>query len=153
MNVRSLPWLTLGMLTGILLGFQIHKGDAQAPLILGAVGTLLGLVGFSVVSAAHRAWKIDASTTNYVPILGAMLGAICGGLVGALSGFGRLMISIFNSDLPERDFRTFFGAIGGVFLGALLGACLVSAIPSLLRRRKTRHEDAARHNHGEANST
>lgn len=137
----------------MLLGFQFGKGDAQAPLIVGAVGALLGLVGFSLVSALHRAWKIDVSTTNYGAILGAMLGAICGGFVGALSGFGRLMISIFNSDLPERDFRIFFGAIGGVFLGALFGACLVSAIAPLFRRRKTRHGETAELNHGQANST
>ncbi len=136
MNVRFLPWLTFGVLLGLLLGIVSGKGDPRAPLFVGAVGAVLGLVGFFAVSALHSALKIDASKTNFFAILGALLGAICGGVVGALSDFGRLMISIFNPDLPEQDFRVFFGATGGVVLGALFGACLVSAIAPLFSRRK-----------------
>ena len=153
MNIRFLPWLTLGVLLGVLLGIAFGKGDPRAPLFVGAVGALLGFVGFFAVSAVHRAWKIDASKTNYLAIVGALLGALCGGVIGALSGLGRLMISVFNPDLPERDFGAFFGAIGGVVLGALFGACLVSAIAPLLRRRKPPHEETAGNNHSEANTT
>jgi hypothetical protein len=84
------------------LGIAFGKGDPRAPLFVGAVGALLGLVGFFAVSAAHRACKIDASKTNYLAILGALLGAICGGVIGALSVFGRLVISIFNPDCQWR---------------------------------------------------
>jgi hypothetical protein len=153
MNLRFLPWLIFGVLVGLLLGFQFGKGDSQAPLIVGAVGGFLGLVGFSAVSAVHRAWKIDASKTDYFAILGALLGAICGGVTGALSGIGRLMLSIFNPDLPERDWGAFFGAVGGILLGAFFGACLVSAIAPLLSRRRPRHGESAVHKHSEANST
>jgi len=38
--------------------------------------------------------------------------------VGARSGFGRVMISIFNPELPEQDFGALFGAVGGGILGA-----------------------------------
>ena len=141
MNIRFLPWLTFGLLLGLLLGIAFGKGDPRAPLFVGAFGGLLGIVGFCAVSAVHKAWKIDASKTNYLAIPGALLGAICGGVIGALGGFGRLMISIFNPDLPERDFRVFFGATGGIILGALFGACLVSAVAPLFRSRKTRHEE------------
>ncbi|MCH2202237.1 MAG: hypothetical protein MK102_09715 [Fuerstiella sp.] len=153
MNGRLFPWLTFGVLLGSLLGMAFGKGDPRAPLFVGAVGALLGLVGFMAVSATHKAWKIDASKTNNLAILGALLGAICGGVIGALSSFGRLMISIFNPSLPERDFQTLFGAIGGTFLGALFGACFVSAIAPFFRRRKTRHEETAGDNHSEANTT
>ena len=62
--------------------------------------------------------------------------------MGASRRFGKLVIAIFNPDLPERDFGTFFGATGGVVLGALVGACLVSAAESLFRRPKNKHEEA-----------
>ncbi len=153
MNVRFLPWLTFGVLLGVLLGIAFGKGDARAPLFIGAVGAVLGLVGCSAVSAVHRAWKIDASETNERAIAGALLGAICGGVIGALSSFGKLMISIFNPDLPERDFQAFFGATGGIVLGALFGACLVSAIAPLLSRRRPRHGETAGHNRSENNTT
>lgn len=153
MNLQFLPWLTFGALLGVLLGFQFGKGDSQAPLIVGAVGALLGLVGFSAVSAVHRAWKIDASKTDHLAIVGALLGAICGGVIGALSGFGRLMISIFNPDLMERDWGAFFGATGGIVLGAFFGACLASAIAPLLRRRRRRHAETAGHNQSETKTT
>ena len=148
MNVRFLSWLTFGLLLGALLGFAFGKGDSRAPLLLGALGALLGLVGFAAVSAVHRTWKVDASATNYLAILGALLGAIVGGVIGALSDFGGLMISIFNQDLPERDFGAFFGATGGIVLGALSGACLVSAIAPLFRRRTTRHRETPGDNEG-----
>ena len=139
MNIRLLPWLTFGVLLSLLLGLAFGKGFARDPrawVFMGAIGVLLGLVGFFAVSAAHRAWKIDDSKTNTLAVIGALLGAICGGVIGArLSVFRRLMISIFNPDIPERDVGTFFGATGGVVLGALFGACLVSGIALLFRHR------------------
>ncbi len=143
MNVRLFGWLAFGLVLGSLLGISFGKGDPRTPLVVGAVGGVLGLVGFCAVSAVSRAWKIDASRTNYLAILGALLGAICGGVIGTLSRFGRLMIAIFNPDLPERDFGTFFGATGGIVLGALLGACLVSAAAPLFRRPKTKREETS----------
>ncbi len=151
MNVRSLPWLAFGLLLGSLLGIAFGKGDPRAPLFLGAIGGLLGFFGYAGVSAVHRTWKIDASKTDYLAILGALLGSICGSVIGAISGFGRLMISTFNPDLPERDFAASFGAIGGLVLGALSGACLVSAIGPLLRRRSARRRKTLRDKQIEGN--
>ena len=64
------------------------------------------------------------STTNELGILGATIGLFSGGMVGEKIGFGRVMISIFNPDLPERDFVTSFGAIGGGILNAFFLALL-----------------------------
>lgn len=153
MNLRFLPWLTFGVLVGALLGVQFGKGDSEAPFIVGAVGALLGLVGFAAVSAVHRAWKTDTSQTDYLAIIGALLGAIGGGVIGAISGFGRLMIAVFNPDLPESDWGAFFGAAGGIVLGAFFGACLVSAVGPLLRRGRPPHGESAIHNHSEADTT
>ncbi|MDB4756332.1 hypothetical protein OAG56_03085 [Mariniblastus sp.] len=137
MKVHFFSWITFGALVGGLLGFQFSKGKPQGVEMVAVVGALLGLVGFFAVSAVHKAYKLDTSKTDHVAIIGSMLGAICGGVIGAFSGFGRLLISIFNPDLMERDWGAFFGGIGGICLGAFLGACLVSAITPLLRRRKT----------------
>lgn len=121
------------MLLGLLAGIVTGKGDLQAPFIVGTVGALFGFVGFFAVSATHRALKIDTSITNDP----AILGAVFGGIIGAISSFGRLMISIFNPDLLEWDFGTFFGAHGGAILGALFGACLAAAIGAFFSRGKT----------------
>ena len=153
MNVQFLTWLTFGTVLGVLLGFQFGKGDPQAPLIVGAVGALFGLVGFYIVSAVHRAWKIDPSKTDNLAIIGALLGAICGGVIGVLSGFGRLMISILNPDLLERDFGASFGAYGGIFLGACFGACLASSLTPLLRHRRRRHTETAENKYSEKKNT
>jgi len=141
MKVRLFEWLVFGLVLGSLLGIAFGKYDPRAPLIVGAVGGVLGIVGFCAVSAVSRVWKVDASRTNYFAILGSLLGGVCGGGIGAFSRFGKLVIAIFNPDLPERDFGTFFGATGGVVLGALMGACLASAVAPLFRRPKTKHEE------------
>jgi len=153
MNVRLIAWLTFGVLLGLFLGIVFGKGDLQAPFIVGTVGALFGLVGFFAVSAIHRASKLDTSLTNYPAILGALVGAVFGGIIGATSSLGRLMISIFNPDLLEWDFGTSFGAIGGAILGALFGACLSAAIAAFFTHLKTRHDETAEHNHGAGNST
>ena len=142
MRVRLFGWLVFGLVLGSLLGIAFGKHDPRAPLIVGAVGGVLGLVGFCAVSTISRVWKVDASRTNYLAILGSLLGGVCGGCMGASRRFGKLVIAIFNPDLPERDFGTFFGATGGVVLGALVGACLVSAAESLFKRPKNKHEEA-----------
>ena len=133
MNFNFLPWLTFGSLLGALLGFAVGKGDPQAPLFVGTVGACLGLAGCFVVSAVHKTLKIEASTTDHGAIAGGLVGSSCGAVIGAFSGFGKVMISIFNPDLPVRDWGVFFGATGGVILGALFGACVASAVLPLLR--------------------
>ena len=62
--------------------------------------------------------KRDAQPTNISAILGSLVGLFLGCFIGVRLEFGRVMISIFNPDLPERDFGTLFGAIGGGLLGA-----------------------------------
>ena len=143
MNLKFLPWLTFGTLVGVFLGFAGGKGSPEAPMIVGGVGATLGLAGFCIVSMVHKALKLEDSTTDHDAIAGAFVGTICGGLVGAYSGFGRVMISIFNPDLPERDWGTFFGATGGIFLGALFGACAASAVVPLLRQERRHPNDSA----------
>jgi hypothetical protein len=153
MKLRYLTWLIFGTLVGAVLGVAFGKGDPRAPLFVGVFGALLGFLGFLAVSAISRAWKIDVSKTNYLAIFGGLLGAIGGGVIGALGGFGRLMISIFNPDLPERDWGAFFGATGGIFLGAFTGACLVSVIAIFIRRATLPNDETADENNGEENVT
>ena len=147
-------WIVGGVLLGSILGIAFGKGDPKAPLFVGGVGGLLGMVGFFAAVAGHRLGKVDTSKTNHFAILGAALGAVCGGVIGTLCGLGRMMILIFNPDLPERDVGVFFGAIGGVILGAFFGACFVATFVALCRSLralnsepsvdgKAREEDAA----------
>ena len=132
MNVRLLAWLTFGVLLGLFAGDVFGKGVLRAPFIFGTLGALIGLVGFFAVSAIHRALKLDIPRTNYP----AILGAVFGGIIVAISSLGRLMISIFNPDLLEWEFETFFSATGGAILGGLFGACLAAAIGAFFSRAK-----------------
>ncbi|MEO1997872.1 MAG: hypothetical protein ABGZ17_21640 [Planctomycetaceae bacterium] len=132
MKKEFLTWLVFGGLVGALLGFGFGKGDPRVPLIVAAVGVVLAVLGSLAVRVLHRATGADVSKRNTPALLGALIGAVAGGVIGAYSGFGRIMIAIFNPDLMERDFGMSFGAIGGVFLGAVAGACLAALTARLL---------------------
>ena len=49
-------------------------------------------------------------------------------------GFGHTMISLFNPDLSERDFRASFGTIGGGIRGAFLLALIIGILQTVIVR-------------------
>jgi uncharacterized membrane protein YeaQ/YmgE (transglycosylase-associated protein family) len=132
MKKDILTWSVFGGLVGALLGLGFGKGDPRAPVFVAAMGVVLGVLGSLVVRVLHRATGADVSKRNTPALIGALIGSVAGGVIGAYSGFGRIMIAIFNPDLMERDFGMSFGAIGGVFLGAMAGACLAALTAVLL---------------------
>lgn len=142
MNPQFLFWLVFGILLGAMLGVAVGKGDPTAPIIVGAIGAGVSAFAFGVVRVAHKALGIHAATTNYVAVVGSLVGAVCGGFLGTSTMFGSVMISLFNPDLPARDFQALFGAIGGVVLGAIAGALTGAALPRC-RGRKAEPNDAA----------
>ena len=80
--------------------------------------------------------------TNKSAIGGATIGLFSGAVVGAKSGFGRVMISIFNvqlAPLAERDFATLLGVIGG----GILGAFFLALLSGILQMLFVRPENAA----------
>ena len=90
----------------------------------------LVIVGMGAVSTQSAN---NQPPTNTYAILGAILGLFLGGLAGAkISFLGRAMIAIFNPDLPERDYGTSFGVIGGALLGAFVLALLLSQLQKLI---------------------
>ena len=126
-------WTVLGTLLGAVLGMMVGKSDLGAPVVVAAIGALLGLVGAAVVRGMERILRLKTGRTDYPALGGALAGAVVGGIVGPQSGLGRLMIAVFNPDLPERDFATAFGMIGGILGGSFLGAALLSGIYRLGR--------------------
>ena len=74
-------------------------------------------------------------TTKKSAIFGAFAGLFLGGMVGAKSGFGRVMISIFNPELPVQDFGASFGGMGGGILGAFVLALLFGNLQLLAAGR------------------
>ncbi|MGB1927019.1 MAG: hypothetical protein ACPHL6_10835 [Rubripirellula sp.] len=145
-----LSWITFGWLLGLIFGFMFGKGDPQAPLIVSVLGALLGVVGSFTVLTVHQTGKLNAAKTDHHAIIGALLGTIIGGFMGSSSGLGKTMIAVFNPDLPERDWGAFFGATGGIILGAFFGACLASAIGLLLRLWRSRNTGASRYEASES---
>ena len=125
-KARRLIWPAFGAAAGAALGFAFGKGDPQAPVVVAGIGTLLGLLASSVVRVSHQVLGTNVAQTHVAAMIGAPVGAVVGGVIGAFSGFGRIMIAIFNPDLMEQDFGMSFGTIGGVFLGALIGVCLAA---------------------------
>ena len=91
----------------------------------------------TVVVGGTRLVTGNTSTTNEREILGATIGLFSGGVVGEKTGFGRVMISIGNPDLPERDFVTSFGAIGDGILNAFFLASLRGILQVLLCDQRT----------------
>ena len=137
-----LGWVGVPGLIGAGWGWMIGRGDWRAPLVIGGVGIVLGTLGFVVTNVLHRALKVDKSRTNYLGIVGALVGSVLGAYIGAVTNLGRPMIALFNPDLPEMDFLVSFGAIGGFFIGAVAGACLLPATITLLVYIKARIMDS-----------
>jgi uncharacterized SAM-binding protein YcdF (DUF218 family) len=123
--------------TGIALlawAFSTRGKEGMLIFFLGAAILLCTLVVGGVRSAMQTAGQTP--TTNNFAILGALIGLFLGGFFGARIGFGRVMISVLNPDLPERDFGTLFGSIGGGILGAFFLALLCGTLQMLIVRSK-----------------
>ena len=71
----------------------------------------------------------DAPTTNKHVIFGALISLILGGVVGAASGFGSVLITIFTPELMVQDFGASLGAMVGGILGAFILALLFGTLP------------------------
>ena len=138
--MRQPVFLTLLCVAVVLLTWAFSTRGKEGILIffLGAAVLLCTLVvgGLRLVGATLS--KRDAQPTNISAILGSLVGLFLGGFVGVRLGFGRVMISIFNPDLPERDFGTLFGAIGG----GLLGAFFLGLLSGILQMSIVRFEKA-----------
>jgi len=136
MGMKRLVFIALLCVASVLLlwAFSTHGKEGLLIFFLGAA---LLLCTLAVGGARLVAGK--TSTTNNFAILGAIVGLFLGGVVGVKTGFGRVMISILNPDLPERDFGTSFGAIGG----GMLGAFFLALLSGILQMLFVRHENAA----------
>ena len=134
--MRRLVFLTLLCVAIALLAWAFSTSGKEGILIffLGAAILLCTLVvgGLRLVRATLS--KRDAQPTNISAILGSLVGLFLGCFIGVRLEFGRVMISIFNPDLPERDFGTLFGAIGGGLLGAFFLGLLSGILQILIVR-------------------
>ena len=128
---RIVFFASLGVATALLA--WAFSTDAKEGMLIFLLGATLFLCTIFV-----GGWRLVGTrkmpTTNFSAILGALIGLFLGGFVGARFGFGRVMISVFNPDLPEQDFGTFFGAIGGSILGAFFLALLSGILHMLIFR-------------------
>ena len=134
--MRRPVFLTLLCVAIALLTWAFSTSGKEGVLIF-ILGTaillsMLAVGGLRLVGSAHH--KRKTSATNNSAILGAMLGLFLGAVIGERSGFGLVMFSIFHPDLPERDFGTELGAIGGGLLGAFFLASLCGILQILIVR-------------------
>ena len=137
MDRRFFVWPLFSTFAGALLGILMSsKFGLQPVVVFSAVGCVAGTLGGWVVCRLHAGFGMDQGKTNLVAICGALLGALAGGYLGVVSGFGTWMIAKFNPGLPEMDFRDSFGAIGGVFIGSILGASAMAGLVVLMKRRR-----------------
>ena len=134
-------WIVLGLVLGLTLGALGAKSVWGPPVILVAIGGLLGGVAGIVVPGIHRTLRWKSGVTDYAGLGGALAGTLAGGMVGRQSGLGRTMIAIFNPQLPPQDFAAPFGMLGGMLIGALLGAILTSGIYRFCRRKAPSHSE------------
>lgn len=137
MKRRSLLWAVVPAGVGVGFGLLISSTDLTPSILLGCVGLVVGWVGGGVVSAVHTGFKVDVKKTSVAGFVGSLLGIVVGGYVGVSSDFGSWMLATFNPDLPEMDFKKTFGFIGGVFIGAVLGATAMAGLVTLFHRTHT----------------
>jgi len=137
MNERFFLWPLCSTCAGALLGFVLStKYGLQPVVVLAAIGCGVGTIGGGIVVGLHAGLGLDRGTTSVAGLAGAFLGAMTGGYLGVVTGFGTWMIATFNPRLPEMDFRDSFGAIGGVFIGAMVGACVMSGLVLFIKWRR-----------------
>ena len=117
----------------VVWAFFDRSKDGMLILFMGTAIFLCTLAIVALRSALRDEWKTPK--TNTLAILGALIGLFLGGFVGASFGFGRVMIAIFNPHLPEQDFGTIFGSIGGGFLGAFFLALVGGILQRLFVQR------------------
>jgi hypothetical protein len=129
----------LGVAIALLTWALAMRGkEGMLIFFLGADILLCTLVVGGLRFSSEMFSKGKTPTTNTSAILGALIGLFIGGIVGARSDLGRVVISVFNPDLPEQDFGTSFGAIGG----GILGAFFLALVSGLLRMLIVRPEKA-----------
>jgi len=146
MKRELVNWIVLGLVLGLTLGALGAKSAWGPPVVLMAIGGLLGFVAGIVAPGIHRTLRWNSGLTDYAGLGGAFAGTVAGGMVGRQSGLGRTMIAIFNPQLPPQDFAAPFGMLGGMVIGALLGAILTSGVYRLCRRKvppQSEHDDDA----------
>ncbi len=136
--MRRLVFLSLLCVAIALLAWAFSTRGKEGMLIFffGAAILLCTFVvgGLRLVGSTLSKRKTPPMNISAIQILGSLIGLFLGGVVGARIGFGRVMISIFNPDLPERDFGTSFGAIGGGILGAFFLTLLSGILQMLIVR-------------------
>lgn len=112
--------LVIGTLS-VAWGLMTRGKEGMYFFFMGAVMLLSGLA-----IAVIRRGNPKSPPDNRQAIAGATFGAIAGGSIGYnFPPLGRMIISTFNPELPERDFAAGLGAIGGTLLGAIVGAILI----------------------------
>ena len=102
------------------------------------LGTAILLGGLAVYGLRRSGITTKSGSSPWTMILlivVTVVGMVLGMIVGANSGFGKLLISWFNPGLPEEGFKTLFGGIGGGLLGAFFSA-LAAGLVHWLRSRK-----------------
>ena len=136
MRMKRIVFIAFLCVASALLAWAFSTRDKEGMLIF-FLGAALLLCTLAV--GGTRLVTGKTPTTNKFAISGATIGLFLGGVVGAQTGFGRVMISIFNPDFPERDIGTSFGAIGG----GILGAFFLALLSGILQMLFVRPENAA----------
>lgn len=134
--MRPATFLTAAVVGTALIvwAFAIRTMDGMLIFLLG-VAILLCTLAIAMMRSVKRHERAT-SKTNTLAILGSLIGLFVGGYVGASFGLGRVMIAIFNPSLPEQDFGSLFGSIGGGFLGAFILALLGGTVQGFLAKPK-----------------
>lgn len=115
----------------LLFAFSTNGKEGMAFFFFGAVWLLCTL------AVGLLRWGTpNPPSTNKFAIVGAVIGLLFGGVIGANCGFGRVVIAVFNPELMEQDFGMTLGAIGGGILGAFVLAFLFGIVQLLAVRKK-----------------
>lgn len=128
---RTVFAILLCISVGLLMCAFSTRGKEGMFIFAVGAATLLCTVAVAVLPS-----KTKSPRTHVAALLGALVGLFLGGFIGASTRLGRLLISILNPDLPEHDFGTPFGAIGGAILGAFSLALLLGVLRTVFVRSR-----------------
>ena len=101
MKRELVNWIILGLVLGLTLGALGAKSAWGPPVVLMAIGGVLGFVAGIVAPGIHRTLRWNSGLTDYAGLGGALAGTVAGGLVGRHTPIKRLNV-VLCDEVPTH---------------------------------------------------
>ncbi|MSR56831.1 MAG: hypothetical protein EXS05_04065 [Planctomycetaceae bacterium] len=132
---RFVLYASIAVATILAVVYQREKVGALY-FFLGAAILLSMLAIRGLRYAGGKLSKGRTPKTNYLAMLGALLGVLLGGFVGATTSFGNLAFPLLFRHLRGNEYSTLYGCVCGAIVGGFVLAVVGGILQMLIARPK-----------------